>query len=134
MIFCSSCVLMTFVCNDRMSDTVDQMVDTSKGILNEAIFFINRTVGVRKRYSQTSIILLRPQLPRFLNYADLLLWSQFVMNINKSYFVSAAKLFSLQISLLCDEIPVQIESVNCFKAQICVHFVLIQAKAIYMNP
>ncbi|XP_074614092.1 prominin-1-A-like isoform X2 [Acropora palmata] len=40
-----SCVLMTFVCNDRMSDTVDQMVDTSKGILNEAIFFINRTVG-----------------------------------------------------------------------------------------
>ncbi|XP_015771533.1 PREDICTED: prominin-1-A-like [Acropora digitifera] len=45
MIFCSSCVLMTFVCNDRMSDTVDQMGDTSKGILNEAIFFINRTVG-----------------------------------------------------------------------------------------
>ena len=48
MIFFSSCVLMTFVCNDRMSDTVDQMVDTSKGILDEAIFFINRTVGVRK--------------------------------------------------------------------------------------
>lgn len=38
-------VLLTFVCNDRMSDTVDGMVDTSKGILNEAIFFINRTVG-----------------------------------------------------------------------------------------
>lgn len=38
-------VLLTFVCNDRMSDTVDGMVDTSRGILNEAIFFINRTVG-----------------------------------------------------------------------------------------
>ena len=44
----STGVLLTFVCNDRMSDTVDGMVDTSKGILNEAISFINRTVGVRQ--------------------------------------------------------------------------------------
>ena len=42
----SAGVLLTFVCNDRMSDTVDGMVDTSRGILDEAIFFINRTVGV----------------------------------------------------------------------------------------
>ena len=48
-LFCLDCrtgVLLTFVCNDRMSDTVDGMVDTSNGILNEAINFINRTVGV----------------------------------------------------------------------------------------
>lgn len=38
-------VLLTFVCNDRMSDTADEMSKTSKGILNEAILFINRTVG-----------------------------------------------------------------------------------------
>ena len=45
-VFLSTGVLLTFVCNDRMSDTVDGMVDTSTGILNEAIFFINRTVNV----------------------------------------------------------------------------------------
>ncbi|XP_020624501.1 prominin-1-A-like isoform X3 [Orbicella faveolata] len=38
-------VLLTFVCNDRMSETVDEMDSTSRGILNEAISFINRTVG-----------------------------------------------------------------------------------------
>lgn len=38
-------VLLTFVCNDRMSDTVDGMVDTSNGIVKEAVDFINRTVG-----------------------------------------------------------------------------------------
>ncbi|XP_078357965.1 prominin-1-A-like isoform X2 [Oculina patagonica] len=38
-------VLLTFVCNDRMSETVDEMDTTSKAILNEAINFINRTVG-----------------------------------------------------------------------------------------
>ncbi|XP_068742899.1 prominin-1-A-like isoform X2 [Montipora capricornis] len=38
-------VLLTFVCNDRMSDTVEEMSKTSKGILDEAILFINRTVG-----------------------------------------------------------------------------------------
>lgn len=38
-------VLLTFVCNDRMSDTVDGMVDTSKGILDEALTFINRIVN-----------------------------------------------------------------------------------------
>ena len=42
----SAGVLLTFVCNDRMSDTVDGMVDTSRRILDEAICFINRTVGV----------------------------------------------------------------------------------------
>ena len=42
----STGVLLTFVCNDRMSETVDEMDSTSKGILNEAISFINRTVGV----------------------------------------------------------------------------------------
>ena len=46
-LFFSSGVLLTFVCNDRMSDTADEMSKTSKGILNEAILFINRTVGVR---------------------------------------------------------------------------------------
>lgn len=42
----STGVLLTFVCNDRMSDTVDEMDSTSRGLLNEAISFINRTVGV----------------------------------------------------------------------------------------
>jgi len=42
----SAGVLLTFVCNDRMSDTVDEMDSTSRGILDEAISFINRTVGV----------------------------------------------------------------------------------------
>ena len=39
-------MLLTFVCNDRMSDTVDEMDSTSRAILDEAISFINRTVGV----------------------------------------------------------------------------------------
>ncbi|KAJ7370400.1 hypothetical protein OS493_032577 [Desmophyllum pertusum] len=38
-------VLLTFVCNDRMSETVDELDSTSKGILDEALKFINRTVG-----------------------------------------------------------------------------------------
>ena len=42
----SAGVLLTFVCNDRMSETVDEMDSTSRGILDEAINFINRTVGV----------------------------------------------------------------------------------------
>ena len=42
----STGVLLTFVCNDRMSETVDEMDSTSRGILDEAISFINRTVGV----------------------------------------------------------------------------------------
>ena len=44
----STGVLLTFVCNDRMSETVDEMDSTSRGILNEAISFINRTVGVSR--------------------------------------------------------------------------------------
>ena len=42
----STGVLLTFVCNDRMSETVDEMDSTARGILDEAISFINRTVGV----------------------------------------------------------------------------------------
>ena len=42
----STGVLLTFVCNDRMSDTVDELEITSNGIINEAISFVNRTVGV----------------------------------------------------------------------------------------
>ena len=42
----STGVLLTFVCNDRMSETVDEMDSTASGILDEAISFINRTVKV----------------------------------------------------------------------------------------
>ena len=43
-----------------------------------------------------------------LDYPDLLLWAQVFMNINKSYFVSTAKLFSFK---LYDKTWVQTESV-----------------------
>ena len=39
-------VLLTFVCNDRMSDTTDKMKDTTYGILDELTGFINDTVKV----------------------------------------------------------------------------------------
>ena len=132
MIFFSSCVLMTFVCNDRMSDTVDQMVDTSKGILNEAIFFINRTVGVRK-------------IQLNLNYWDLS-YQDFL--ITRTCFSGPSFSWILISHILClqqnffpsNQFIMWWNSsanwicFNCFKAQFCVHFMLTQAKAIYMNP
>ncbi|PFX20240.1 Prominin-1-A [Stylophora pistillata] len=38
-------VLLTFVCNDRMSETVNEMQTNSDAIIDEAVKFINRTVG-----------------------------------------------------------------------------------------
>nr|XP_058961373.1 prominin-1-A-like [Pocillopora verrucosa] len=38
-------VLLTFVCNDRMSETVDEMQINSDAIVKEAVTFINRSVG-----------------------------------------------------------------------------------------
>ena len=62
-------VLLTFVCNNRMSDTADRMKDTTYGILDEAVGFVNDTVGVRPHAlynapaSMNDTVGVRPRLP-----------------------------------------------------------------------